>query len=452
MNYIVAKDLENDVVITSEEWREISLLLESHHAVFYKLWQMGRPNLTSRFETAAVEFDDQGEFVWFHFNPKFWKRLQLKDKLFVICHEALHIILNHGLRTRDLSRINKYAINSALDVVVNHILCRGFGFNRDEIDDWQNLCWVDTVFKNKNPLPPDDESFEYYYSLFDKVYGHGFMGDGSSSGPSTLDDHSMLDADAFGKIIDKLNEGLSDEEKQSLKEMIEKHSNQGEQNKENTEAGKSSGSWTFASTKKVKKKKKWETVIKNWSKKHLISKDKNIEQWVRTNRRLVMLPKNLFLPSEMEVDNADQEKTRINVWFFLDTSGSCISYKDRFFQAALSLPEERFDARLFCFDTTVEETTLDSKKVYGGGGTSFSILEKAIQNEINSNEPTKKLHDGTIVNTISKYPEAIFVITDGYGDTIKQQMPQKWHWFLTPGGTASYIDKKCNFYKLSDFE
>lgn len=460
MTYNVAENHEHSVSITNEEWREISLLLEPHHAVFYKIWQMGRPNFTEKIngmplDTAAVQFDKQGDFIWFHFNPRYWKRLQLKDKLFVICHEALHIILRHGTRTRDLSNRNKKAINVALDIVDNHLLCKGFGFEREQIEDWQNLCWVDTVFANKNPLPPDDEMFEYYYNLFDKVYGHGYIGDGESGGPGLVDDHSVLDSEDLDKIIDKLNEELSDEEKQSLKDMIEKHGNQNksdEKDKENSEAGKSSGSWTFASTNKVKKKKKWETVIKKWSKKFLIDKEKDVEQWARTNRRLIMLPKTMFLPSDMEVDNADQEKTKIDVWFFLDTSGSCISYKDRFFQAALSLPDERFDARLFCFDTVVEETTLESKKIYGGGGTSFSILEEAIQKELSSGPGAKKLHDGTIVQKIQKYPEAVFVITDGYGNNIAPKMPQRWHWFLTPGGTNNYIDKKCNFFKLNDFE
>lgn len=432
----VTSNTKHQVRISNEEWFEISRCLEPFHAVFYKIWQMGKPNFNEEIPTAAVQFDEEGGFIWFHFNPKFWKRLQLKDKLFVICHEALHIILNHGMRTKNAG-VNRTATNVALDVVVNHSLVNNFGFNKTNIEDWQDYCWVDTVFKDRKPLPPENEMYEYYYNLFDKVFGDGGMGDGED-GPSLVDDHDMLGSQSgsWDKVIKELNDGLTDEEKQSLKNTVNKHF----QKSHSQQAGSGTGGqWVFANVAKPKKKAKWETVIKKWSRKFLKLKDKDEEQWARLNRRLTMLPRNMFLPSDMEIDESDHEKTKIDVWFYLDTSGSCWGLKDRFFTAAMSLPTERFNVRLFCFDTEVKETTLESKKIYGGGGTSFDILEKEIQKQIKS-------------NTINKYPEAVFVITDGYGNTIKPQNPQNWYWFITSGGTKSYIQKECNFFNLDDFE
>lgn len=438
----IAECPETKLRISNAEWFEISNELEPHHAVFYKVWQMGKPIFNTEIDTAGVQFDEKGDFIWFHFNPHFWKRLQLKDKVWVICHEALHIILNHGVRTRDSSRKNKQAVNAALDVVVNHSLSNGFGFDRSNVADWQDYCWVDTVFKHKNPLPPNNEMFEYYFNLFEKVYGDGGMGDGDGDGPKTVDDHEMMGDGSgdWGKVIDELNESLTDEEKETLKQTIDKHFQKEGKDKANpnTQAGSGTGGWVFAGPMKVKKKKKWETIIKKWSRKYLLNIDKDVEQWTRIQRRMVMLPRDMFLPSEMEVDDEEKDKTRIKVWFFLDTSGSCWGLKDRFFAAALSLPEERFDVRLFCFDTAVQETTLASRKIYGGGGTSFKILEAAIQKEM--------AKEGT------KYPEAVFVITDGYGDQIAPEKPEKWYWFITAGGVKNYIHKDCNFYNLDDFE
>ena len=444
--------------ISNEDWFEISLALEPHHAVFYKVWQMGKPIFNDAIDTAAVQFDENGDFIWFHFNPHFWNRLQFKDKLWVICHEALHIVLNHGIRTKDCGKRNHQAVNAALDVVVNHSLENNFGFPRSEVDGWQDYCWVDTVFKDKNPLPPDNEMYEYYLNLFEKVYGDGGMGDGEGSGsPSTVDDHEMMGKGSgnWDKVIDQLNEGLSEEEKQSLKSTVDKHFQKSDAKDaaKNSPAGiGTGGQWVFTNVGKVKKKAKWETVIKKWSRKFLIDKDKDIEQWSRLSRRMAMLPRNMFLPSEMEIDDSDKEKTKIDVWFFLDTSGSCWDLKDRFFTAALSLPPEKFNVRLFCFDTTVEETTLVSKKVYGGGGTAFNILEQEIQNELKKGGGTKNLKDGETVQMITKYPEAVFVITDGYGTAIKPDKPEKWHWFITQGGVKQHIDRECNFYNLVDFE
>jgi hypothetical protein len=421
--------------VSADEWFAISNALEVHHAVFYKIWQMGRPNFTDEIDTAAVQFDETGKFVWFHFNPQFWDRIDFYKKLFVICHEALHIILNHGIRTIGASKLNRAATNAALDIVVNHTLVNHFDFERDKIFEQEDYCWVDTVFAKKDPLPPDNESFEYYYNLFDKVYGYGFC-----ESVDTVDDHSGLENSNWGKVIDELNKDMSDEEKNTLKGVVEKHhqkSKKDEGDPEKTQqAGEGTGGqWVFTNAR-VKRKKKWETVIKKWSLKFRPS-DKEKEQWTRMHRRHSMLPKTLFLPSDMEVEE-DKETDRIRVHFFLDTSGSCWHLKDRFFEAALSLPPERFDVRLFCFDTKVEETTLESRKVYGGGGTSFSILEQYIQDDMAKNK--------------TPYPEAVFVITDGYGNTIKPQIPQKWYWFITAGGTQNYIDKNCSFFDLAQFE
>lgn len=444
------------IKITKEEWLNISTSLEEHHAVFYKLWQMGKPIFNEDLPTACVQFDEVGEFVYFHFNPTFWSKLPLEGKLFVICHEALHIILNHGLRIRD-SGVNRPATNSALDIVVNHLLVRSFGFNRKSIDYiikpiFQNmhqekfdenqggLCWVDTIFKDKKPMPPDNEMYEYYYNLFEKVYGDGGAGDGTIGNGGSLDDHSMMGkgkgkSDDWDKLIDKLSQELTEDEKAPLKNIIDKHFDKKELQKAGTETG---GQWVFANTGRVIKKKKWETVIKNWAKKYIQNTSKDQEQWARLNRRMVFLPKNTFLPSEMEIEDLADDKRKIQVFFFLDTSGSCWGLKDRFFTAAESLPNDRFDVRLFCFDTVVKETTLESKKIYGGGGTAFDIIEKHIQSLV-----TQEGID---------YPKAVWLLSDGEANYVKPEKPENWYFFLTRGGTKHYIPKESYTFNLEDFE
>jgi hypothetical protein len=440
----------------AETWRQISRDLEGHHAVFYKIWEMGKPVFSDAVETAAIQFDKGGDFVMFHFNPEFWERSTPYERLFTICHEALHVILNHGVRIKDTD--DPKACNVALDIVVNHLLTRSFGFDREQISNWDKLCWVDTVFKqpdgsiktDKGRPIPDDDCFEYYINLFERIslpririgVGKGGKGDGELG---TVDDHSfMQDEDCdFEEIIDALDKGLSEEEKETLKGMIDKHFEKEEQ-KAGTGTG---GQWHFVNTEKVKKKKKWETVIKKWARKYMVEHDHDREQWARLNRRYSMLPKDMFLPSDMEVEEVADEKRRIKVYFYLDTSGSCWGLKDRFFQAAESLPEDRFDIRLFCFDTVVKETTLASKKVYGGGGTSFRILEAHIQQEMKTGE------------NAGRYPEAVFVITDGWGDKVTPEKPEQWYWFIS-GGTpynmksviGNYIPAESNHYNLTDFE
>ncbi len=403
--------------ISNDEWLEISRELMERHVLFYQFWQMGRPSFSQKIDTAAVAFNHKGAFVEFLFNRDFWNASTLYEKCFVIAHECLHVVLNHGLRT--LNNEDPPRTNKALDVVVNHTLIRSFGFDRSRIRDEDELCWVDTIW-GKNSVIPDDESFEYYHRLMPETPVINVL---------ILDSHNLFGGN-WQEVIDKMNSDLSNEEKQTLKSLIEKHFVAGQQ------AGQGQGEWSFVEVGHVEKKKKWETVIRKWSQKFLKQTTQEDEQWARISRRFSLLPSDLFLPSEMEEDAVD--KDRIPVFLMLDTSGSCQAYKERFWRAGLSLPKDRFDVRLFNFDELVHETNFESKKIYGGGGTSFSAIERKIRRIMQT--------EGI------DYPEAIFIITDGYGDELEPLHPEKWYWFLTPHGTANYIPSGGKVFRLQDYE
>jgi hypothetical protein len=409
------------IELTSEEWLEISSDLEAHHALFYQCWGMGKPFFTDSIETAAVRFNRDGEYIEFVFNPKFWQSLTHYERLFVISHECLHIILNHGLRT--INRTDPEAVNVALDIVVNHILCRSFGYDREKIRNWKNLCWVETVYHDRrHELIPQDESFEYYYRLLPR---NGIQ-------VMVLDDHGWLAGD-WGKVVEKLNQDLTPDEKESIRSMLEKNMMGMESSGRSPEGF---GNWTFVNCGKVAKKRKWETVIKQWSLKYLRQDSQDKEQWARVARRFCLLPDGIILPSEMEEDA--QEKDRLPIFLMVDTSGSCVGYKERFWKAGSSLPNDRFDVRMFCFDTSVVETTLDSKKMREGGGTSFNCIEYFIRK--------------TMKKEGIEYPEAVFVITDGYGDIVEPMKPQNWYWFLTPHSSKDLIPKQSKVFQLKDYE
>ncbi len=240
----------------------------------------------------------------------------------------------------------------------------------------------------------------------------------------------MLNKEDSEEIIGRMDESLTPEEKESIQSFVEK--NYGDEQK----AGTGTGSWTFIKVEQRTAKRKWETVIKNWSLKYLRQDIQDKEQWAIRNRRYVALPDDMFLPTEIEEENYD--KDRLPVFFFMDTSGSCYGYKERFFSAALSLPKDRFDVRLFCFDTKVKETTLESGRIYGGGGTYFHIIEGHIRRVM--------AEEGIA------YPEAVFLITDGWGDPVKPLHPDRWFWFMTPYNSSMYIPQESQKFQLKDFE
>lgn len=403
--------MDTQSALNHKEWLEISSSLEEYHVLFYKLWQLGEPVFTDRIPTAAVSFDKQGEYVQFKFNPDFWKEITAYERLFVIAHECLHVILNHGIRT--LHCKDKFIANQCLDIVVNHLLIKSFGFDRKKLNilgkpNGNALCWVDTVFDTPEP---DNETFEYYYSKVPK------------SDAEILDCH---DWGNFDKLIDEIKKDISPEELQSALPALGMH------------AGIESGRWEEIAKKKTVKKKKWETIIKDWVKNHTKLDLVNKEQWSRVNRRFGLLTGKLHLPTEIEDDN--KKKDRIPVFLFMDTSGSCWNMKDRFISAALSIPQENFLLRTFFFDTCVAECELNSPnniKIYGGGGTSFAIIESKIQE--------------LILKEKIQYPE-VFVITDGWGTHVYPQFPKKWHWILTQYSSTVYLPKDSNTYNLTNFE
>jgi len=410
-----------------EEWNHILTKMENHHSIFYKIIQMGKPVFTDKIQTAAVQFDKEGNYLMFLFNENFWNECDEYKKIFVICHEALHIILNHGKRFQE--KENPKIFNIAVDIVVNHSLVKDFGFIREEIDAKNEYCWIDTIFgeKKHNGLDyPDDETSEFYYNEIkkDPENNGGSGSSGKSNGNQKLvDEHQALSEEEIKEIMEKVGGELTDDEKTEIDNIISSKM-----------AGNGSGFWASLGTRKVIKNKKWESVIRKWKMKVLKITDVDKEQWSRKSRRMNAYYSDMILPSEAEIEDYDKETKKIDVFFFLDTSGSCYGLKDRFFTAAASLPEDRFNVRLFCFDTKAEETTLESRRVYGGGGTSFACIEEKIRVETEG----------------KKYPSAVFVITDGMGSKVNPIHPERWYWFLSEDN-KKYIPIKSNVYNLDDY-
>jgi hypothetical protein len=435
--------------LSNDEFYSISRQLEGRHAVFYKFWELGAPSFVDdgNLPTAAIIFDKMGQTLNFVFNIHFWKSIDSYERIFIISHEMMHCILNHGVRTCMGKGTDQKAANIAADVVINHLLVKNFNFDRRKLkfignEGW----WVETLqkyLKIKEAIPLY-KSFEYYYNLILKRASEDKSVREWLDGAKGFDIHLIGDAKS---LINKLNDSMSHSEKdQRLKDLIDSHfqtGSDGEMGNPNDPAGKGAGYWSFVDPKAVivKKKKKWESIIFRWAKKKLTYDDTMDETFV-PNRRMEEILRHIgedvTIPTERFLDDSTFKQDKIEVYFFLDTSGSCYGLKDRFWKAAESLPPDKFQIRLFCFDSLVYETTLESRKIYGRGGTSFIILEEKIQALMKKEE--------------TKYPAAVFVITDGAGDKVNPEIPHHWYIFLTREHTKDYFPKTCNFYNLEDYE
>ena len=89
---------------------------------------------------------------------------------------------------------------------------RKFGFDRTKLSMEKDMCWTDTIFPNEQV--PDNECFEYYYK---KIKDDNKF--------DSIDDHSGLSmsAEEWQDVIDSIGDQLTNEEKESLEQMMQKH-------------------------------------------------------------------------------------------------------------------------------------------------------------------------------------------------------------------------------------
>jgi predicted metal-dependent peptidase len=135
--------------------------LNARNPIFGAMWKRGGLVFSTEYDTAALEIAD-GKFR-ISFNPTYWKKITPYNRLFIICHEYLHVVLGHWLNP--VVKVDSEWLNIAQDIQVNEMLANDFGFVRSKIKNWKDQAWIDTVFKNKSYLVKHEEDAEYYYDL-----------------------------------------------------------------------------------------------------------------------------------------------------------------------------------------------------------------------------------------------------------------------------------------------
>lgn len=416
--------------IPYEERKEISRLMRNRHGVFYKFWELVTPYWDDKVPTACVGIDATNKNLSFAINKKFWTELTDEQKQFVVSHEAYHLINQHGRRAN--GKFDE-AKNVTLDLPINEGLVKYFGFDRAKLD-FEQFCWVDKIF-------PDGDaemgrSFEYYY---DKLKKDGRI----VPKPSGCNDHSgMPNGKQEGEFLDKLIESLDSHEAEQLKNLLNRQE-LGEKKDEQEgkdPSGSQAGTGTAGMIAKIDKiftpkKKKWEQVIKKFCRRK-IEKEFEVNHWVMKDRRMAMFNPDFMLPHDVSLDDRQNEKKKQSIFCFLDVSGSCWGFKERFYKAFDSIPKN-IKVRLFSFDDVAYELDAKERRVIGGGGTTFTCIENKIQEVIKRDN--------------LMYPGTVVVLTDGMANKVKPEKPQNWLFLLT----CDYFDcipAKSKRFDLRDFE
>ena len=462
------------VKVVIDEWRlrrelyELQLELQKFDTIFFEIYKYGEPQFTHAIPTAALQFVGKDLTpLKFIFNPDFWDSMDKYQRAFVVCHECLHSILEHGKRARSLMKKNipMPILNVAMDLAINHLLVNAFGFDRDKLGefgsrekiDFEALkanakkgkksktstavdeeetpkrgqgCWVDTVFDR--PVA-DDMSFEEYYQELLK-------GDNNLS-CFLADVHWFISPDGQGCNIDDLPESIANSIREQMREASEGKGEESLKNKiEQTQGCGSTGNFFVEvnRARKVRPSKKWERIVNYFRRK---GKEESDElQWIKQSKLAEYFPKNICLPHENITDDPNFSRTRINICLFLDVSGSCTAYKPHFLRGAESIPDKRFNKRMFVFADDCAEMKKNTNQYNVGGGTNFDSINDMVNTLIK---------DG-------KAPDLIFVITDGQsnGDYANFALAKKYNWFIIDGqgSNAGYkegLPGDC--YDLEDF-
>lgn len=437
---------------------EMALALESHHALFARVWDWASiellhdqaPDAPDYIATTSLVVDKFSKQHRVLINDDWWENTNAYTRKFHIAHLATHAALGHSARIQKLCSKEELILGDvAADIVVNHLLTNRFSFKREHVVNQDQLAWIDTVFPEPEKIEPN-RSLEYYLQkLRDEPEAnleHGESDTHSDAGDDEGDEGRGDDKpdgqDLIEKLCDSLTDDMSKTDADQLVRDLEEITERPPPKKVEPNPPFEALLKLLVKLKHTPKKKKWETVIKEWTEYHESERDEY--QWAQEDRRFATLPKSdVRFPQMATVIEKNYEK--INIFFFLDISGSCQSYRNRFFTAAASLDPQKFNVRLFGRDTEVYECRLDNARTFefrGTGDDDFACMERFIQQELRDNK-------------IKKYPDGVFHITDGVdcrGKVMPCEKPKNWHWFLVGDRSTHWIPGGSNIYNLSDFE
>lgn len=414
--------------------------IEQYHRLFYAVLGLGNPVWCESIKTASVGYNESNNEILFLINKDFFDKLNEETKLFVLAHEALHIFFSH-IERKNNNQLDSEISHIAQDIVINELLIKEFGFNRNSLNFGFNICFIDTVFAKEDIKKYEiksGQSFEYYYDLLIKNKSNIKM-------QNLVDEHiknkeknkEKLSEEGIKDLI-SIPEELSEDIKNYINSVFNQKEIKDLKNKIGGVSNKIKTNLKSVVLEDLKiKEDKWTSIVKNKIASLLKNDIRNCETWIDRPKRLVNMDENIFVPNVKEYEVKVNHK--YNLFFFLDSSGSCLSYSDIFFNIVRTIPRDKFNINLYCFDDRVTKLDINENYIEEGYGTNYSIIEDEIQKEINNGVTYNK-----------SYPDLVFVLTDGHGTRVNPQKPKNWYWILTEN-YKNYIPPESTIISISKF-
>jgi hypothetical protein len=441
----------------NKHYREAIDYLDDNFAFFLThVLNMGKPEWTGAIPTAAVALPKKNgkiEDFKYLFNPTFAALMEPDELAFVMGHETMHILLNHLLLLKKGEKFGKFTdprkFNIAADCVINdYLISMGLNPGRLETDGLIMLGEKVVGYNCANATVS-----EVYLDVPEQPQGEGdgegelggyCEGSGAGEGEATgshdwMRESSDGQAEQAEKIADEAaKNGGTPQDVQDKK--------QDDDNKGTPGAGP--GSQAGALRNFVEQKgvsMKWAELLREVNPDVFKKFGPTPRPSYHKPRRKMMgvierYPDIGVLPVTREPD-ADKGETPAIV-MYLDGSGSCSAWIDKFVTLAKSVPQSKIKLFPFTFSTYVEplDITVDNPKM-ASGGTAFSPIEDSIQNDV--------------IPELGHYPKAVVVLTDaeGYfnGSQPSPEFKDRWLWLLTDNARYAYGDRPGRDISITKF-
>lgn len=446
----------------------VDWLNRNHPFFLTNVLNVGKPQWRQDLDTAAIDFEDADNPL-FVFNDEFAQTLQPQEMSFVLAHETMHVVLNHGRLLRSLP--NTQIANIAMDAVINDYLA-GQGIeplpwairgeqvigqtaaNLPVREVYDRLVHQQRQQEKANEQSDSDDT------------GDGQSGD-EDNGATSSEENSVSSADIEQLAQSVANGGglLNEHEWVAANaDTIEQFAAQWEDVPDDIKElmqdaqpahVRQAGNGTDSALQEWRETHgvslAWEQLLKEIDPDILPKPGpKQRRQHPRSSfrqrpRKLGAFP-DLLLPvrdPEPKKRGLNVDKGKPSIVMALDTSGSISrTTANEFVGLAKSIPEDKVDLQCCTFTTSAKELNLQ-KPSFPSGGTDFSCIEKYIQdNFLAKGKP---------------YPKAVVVVTDGDASfrTVSPtaEHAKSWTWLLTENRYSHNLRRQfgSRMHSLSKF-
>jgi len=388
---------------TEERLEFLTTLLQRRRAYLASaVLRLGKLRFSGMVETAAIYAS--GEHVALYFNPNFFEAIDILELAGVLVHEALHFALRHQLRAETIRRQSeRFLFNLAADAVINDLITKCYPELKLPGKPITGLCLIGEDASQMSA----EQVFQRLRSM---QQGTGRSSDSGWHLLETVDDHSFWGSDEQPQEDSHTQPpavGWSEASSSVACRLLE-------------EWGTKDAAWgtePLGAARLVRQSRRRKNLAR-FLIDSMTSQRRCETRWAPPARKLSAFYPKVILPSYDAVSHW-------NVLIAIDASGSV---PNDFLSVALALARQRIQRTkitLISFDAKTYQVLPSMCQVRGGGGTRVQAVEEFAQTQM------------------SRYPDQVFVMTDGLTSPPKLSQPKRWLWILPPWGSTRAIPKGC---------